>query len=120
MIATYTGVVQPGAGRGRGLGYPTANIEVSEAPLPGIYAGFVVYKGKRYEAAIFYGAPITFEEIHPKLEVHILDFSGDLYGETVSVEIYKKIRDSKKFQSAEELIHAIAQDINDIRKCLQA
>lgn len=119
MIATFTGVVQKGAGRGAGLGYPTANIQVSDAPPPGIYAGFVLYKNRRYQAAIFYGVPETFEHSAPQLEAHVLDFSSDLYGEMITVELYKKIRDSKKFQSIQELTNAIAQDINDIRQCLQ-
>ncbi len=120
MITKVTGVVEHGAGRGTGLGYPTANVRLSETLPTGIYAGYVYYNAQRYPAAIFYGAAETFNDPVVQLEVHILDFSMNIYGKVITVEIHKKIRESKKYTSTEELIQAIEQDIKDTRICLQA
>jgi FAD synthase len=119
VIAIFTGTVQRGAGRGVSLGYPTVNISISESLLAGIYAGYVVYNEKRYQAAIFYGAAETFNATTPQLEAYMLDFSKNIYGETVSIELQQKIRDSKKFNSTQELTSAIEEDIKNIRACLQ-
>lgn len=120
MIGKFSGVVEQGAGRGTVLGYPTANISVSEIIPTGIYAGYVIYDTQCYPAAIFCGSAETFNDTVPKIEAYILDFSEDLYKKTITVELYKKIRDSKKFETTEQLVRAIEQDIKDIRICLQA
>lgn len=120
MIGKFNGSVVQGAGRGSGLGYPTANISVSEKIPTGIYAGYVIYNSQRYLAAIFCGSPETFNDTVPKIEAHILDFSEDLYNKYITIELHEKIRDSKKFETTEQLALAIEQDIKDIRICLQA
>lgn len=119
MIAKFSGIVEPGAGRGKSLGYPTANIVASEEIPTGIYAGYVIYKAQRYPAAIFCGSAETFNDTVPKIEAYILDFSEDLYNKSITVELSEKIRDSKKFKTTEQLAQAIEQDIKDIRICLQ-
>lgn len=120
MIGKFSGAVQKGAGRGAGLGYPTANISVSEKIPTGIYSGYVIYNNERYPAAIFCGRAETFNDVVLKIEAHILDFSEDLYNKNITIELHQKIRDSKKFETTEQLARAIKQDIKDIRICLQA
>ncbi len=105
----YSGVVIRGDGYGRKLGYPTANIEIEEAPQ-GIFAGHVVYEGKDYDAAVF----VTARRPHI-LEAHLLDFDGDMYGKPISVALLEKIRDDAQFENEDELIAAIAQDAQAVR-----
>ncbi len=114
---TISGTVIPHTQRGRTLGYPTANISLKDSlEEEGIYAGFTHYNGQKLPSLAFIGAAKTFGETEKKLEVHILDFSENLYGKTISVELLKKIRDNKKFNSQEELIQEIKNDEACARK----
>lgn len=118
-LYTVTGVVRHHSGRGTTLGYPTANLSFeSDIPI-GIYAGYVEFNQGVYEAAIFIGAAETFGETEVQLEAYLLDFEGDMYNASITVELIEKIRDHKKFSSANALQAAITQDIIDTRKCLQ-
>ncbi len=99
------GIVQKGEGRGTALGYPTANIVLEDVSISGIYAARVRIDETEYEAAIFA------DPARKILEAHILDFSGDLYGETIGVTLLEKIRDTKIFTNDEELRRAISEDI---------
>jgi len=104
-----TGIVVEGQKRGVGLGFPTANVQLQEKLESGVYAGFVALEGIKYSAAIF---------IWPDrllLEAHISDFSGDLYGKSIEVEIGQKIRDSIKFENDDDLKSQIIKDIEEIR-----
>ncbi|MDD5464254.1 MAG: riboflavin kinase [Candidatus Moranbacteria bacterium] len=103
------GIVIEGKKFGRKLGFPTVNIELKESLEGGVYAGFVALEGMKYVAAIF-----IFPD-KPLLEAHVLDFSGDLYGKNIEVEIGKKIRDSIKFNSEKDLVEQIKLDIQIIR-----
>lgn len=107
------GKVQEGNKRGRVLGFPTANLSCPPAVPPGIYAGEAMWKDKRYAAALYK------EEKREVIEAHLLDFSGELYGELVSLAAYKKMREPAIFKNEEELIVAIGEDIKKIRECLQ-
>lgn len=104
------GAVIRGKGKGKILGFPTANIEFSSNLPSGVYGGKVNIGGKRYRAAIFYG------EGKKILEAHVLDFSGDLYGQIIEVEVAEKIREVKKFEAEKELKEQIVKDIKQIRK----
>src|SRR5262249_13280127 len=79
------GSVEPGAGRGKGLGFPTLNLKLppGQDVRHGIYAMRVDVGGKRYPAAGYVGARPTFGGSEPVLEAHLLDFSGDLYGKEI-------------------------------------
>lgn len=90
----------------------------SDIPI-GIYAGYVEFNQRVYEAAVFIGAAETFGETKVQLEAYLLDFEGDMYNASITVELIEKIRDHKKFSSANALHAAITQDIIDTRKCLQ-
>ena len=107
------GVVLEGKKKGGMLGFPTANIPADGSIYAGIYAGEVIWKGTVYPAAIYKDGAKNI------IEAHLLDFSENLYGETITIIAYQKIRDSKFFSKKEELIMAIAKDVEDIKKCLQ-
>src|SRR5204863_6536337 len=100
------GRVVRGAGRGTGLGYPTANLETSprvQLPAVGVYAGMGSSELGRHVAAINVGSNPTFglEPVH--VEAYLLDFDADLVGRDVSVEFWERLRDEERFDSVEEL-----------------
>ncbi|HLS61407.1 MAG TPA: riboflavin biosynthesis protein RibF [Virgibacillus sp.] len=115
-----TGTVVEGDRRGNTIGYPTANIEVSEdvlLPQSGVYAVRVVYKNTSYDGMANLGVKPTFhsDEKEPAIEVNIFDFEGDLYGEELKVEWYTFIRNEKKFAGVDELIGQIKMDEKNIK-----
>lgn len=116
------GAVIEGDKRGRDLGFPTANIEPHpRACLPGngVYAGWWVWDGRRLPAAINVGVRPTFKEgASPLCEVHVLDFSGDLYGQRGEVEFVARLRAEERFDSAEALIEQMTEDVRLTRERL--
>lgn len=111
----FSGQVVNGDGRGRTLGYPTANIRLDDEdkllPMIGIYAVFVFIDEIKHNGLLSIGKRPTFYNdgiIVP--EVYIYDFHSVIYGKKVKVEILEKIRDEKKFNSAEELINQMNLD----------
>ena len=94
-----TGTVEAGAKRGRTIGFPTANLGGVKTLVPGtgVYAVRAVVDGKSHAAAANVGPNPTFGEDARKIEVHLLDFSGDLYGREVSAAFMKKLRDTRPF-----------------------
>ena len=115
------GTVVSGAGRGTGLGYPTANIEPEKELLPpsGIYAAFVVVDGNRYMGALNIGAKPTFEDYTSTLEVFLLDYEGDLRGKKLNVLFVEKLRDIVKFDGPESLKRQIAADVEKTKEILK-
>jgi len=115
------GPVGTGAGRGAGLGFPTANIapEKDLLPPPGIYAAFVMVDGRRYMGALNIGAKPTFQDYTSTLEVFLLDFAGDLRGEKINVFFVEKMREIVRFDSPESLKRQIAADVDKARQILQ-
>ncbi len=114
-LFTFAGFVKKDKGRGRKLGFPTANIAVT-ADLPeGIFVGFTKYDKKNHPSLVFIGSPITFDEIDKKAEVYILDYSKEIYDEFLEIEILKKLRDNIKFNSKEELVTQMKKDEEDAR-----
>ena len=114
-----TGNVVHGAGRGSTIGIPTANLADIEVLLPGhgVYAGRCRLKGQTFAAAVNIGSNPTFGEDDVKVECHIIDYSGDLYGQFLDVELLARIREPQQFADAEELTTAIERDIE---RCRQA
>ena len=115
------GRVVIGDRRGTELGFPTANLSIdSEIVLPGdgIYATWAFIDGVRYPSATSIGVRPTFGLSERLLEVHIIDFNHDIYGETMCVEFVSKLRDQETFQSVEELVNQINQDVADSRQVL--
>lgn len=115
------GKVVHGDKRGKSLGFATANIETDKELLPqsGVYAGRVRFNANEYNAVINIGHKPTFGESNLTIEVHILDFSGNLYDEKMRVYFVERLRDEKKFSAADELIHAITADIERARAILR-
>jgi riboflavin kinase/FMN adenylyltransferase len=117
-----TGEVVRGAGRGRGLGIPTANLRPEGELLPrtGIYAAFAhkIGEGTRAVAAVSIGTNPTFvpggNEI--TVEAHLLDFDGDLYGARLRLELLARLRDERRFASVDELMVQIRNDIARTRE----
>ncbi len=106
---SFTGIVQKGARRGAALGFPTINIPLEDADVSGIYAALVKVGEEKYEAAAYA------DPRRKLLEAHLLDFSADLYGWNVTIELLKKIRGSKKFSDETALRAMIAGDIVAVR-----
>lgn len=112
------GPVIKGLGLGKKLGYRTINLSVDHLCLPpyGVYAVEVLYEGKRICGAANLGiAPTVRHDNRPILEVHLLDFQRDLYGQYVEVLFKKFSRKEKTFPTLEELQRQIAADIREIR-----
>lgn len=110
MKLSFTGTVIKHLGRGRELGYPTANIPVAADAVEGTFVGLTEWQGRKYKSIIFIGAPATFGEKDKRLETHLLDFSQVIYGEQIMVEILRKLRDNRKFSSKEELVAQMKRD----------
>lgn len=112
-----TGQVTRGAERGRTLGVPTANLSGIGTVLPGfgVYAGQAMVSGRDYRAAINIGPNPTFAEGATKIEVHLIDFVGDLYGQSLSVDLIRRLRDIRKFAGIDELKQQLAADISAAR-----
>jgi riboflavin kinase / FMN adenylyltransferase len=117
-----SGTVVKGKGRGKTLLFPTANVEVpTEMQLPknGVYSTWFIRKGARLPSVTNVGVRPTFESQGLRtVESHILDFSGSLSGEVVTLEWVGRIRDEKRFTSAEELRNQIQKDVLRARTSL--
>ncbi|MCK5884552.1 MAG: bifunctional riboflavin kinase/FAD synthetase [Bacteriovoracaceae bacterium] len=110
-----SGTVIRGMGRGRELGYSTANINYSKdivIPSNGVYCTQTTYKGITYSSITNVGLNPTFNDItEVSIETHLLDFNRDIYGETISVSFIHRIRDERKFNSRAELVAQIKADV---------
>ena len=113
------GVVVPGDQRGGTLGYPTANLAVDPlllVPRYGIYAGAAqAVEGQSHRAAISIGLNPHYGGEERRIEPHLLDFEGDLYGRRLVVELWERLRDEQVFESEQELIDQIARDVEATR-----
>ncbi len=110
---SLSGEVVSGAHRGRGLGFPTANLEVRAeraVPANGVYAVYAVLGSERYPAVANVGVRPSFDNGQRTIETHIFDFAQDIYGCDLVVEFVARLRDERRFASAEELIDQIACD----------
>jgi riboflavin kinase / FMN adenylyltransferase len=115
-LFTFWGKVLRGENRGKNLGFPTANLLLHQNIPEGVYISKVIINGKSYAAATFIGFAKTFSEKNYHAESHILDFSGDLYGKWITIKLFKKLRENKKFTSQEMLIVQIKKDIVSLKK----
>ncbi len=107
------GTVEVGARRGRTIGFPTANLGAVGTLLPkdGVYAVRVTVDEVIYTGAANIGPNPTFGDAARKIEVHLIDFDGDLYGREVTVEFAARLRETRTFGSAAELIAQLKQDV---------
>ncbi|UCD48259.1 MAG: bifunctional riboflavin kinase/FAD synthetase [Deltaproteobacteria bacterium] len=113
-----SGPVVTGAGRGKNLGFPTANIRFSQdlVPLPGVYVVETEIRGRLHRAVASVGFNPTFGENSLGLEVHVMDFDRDIYGEEISVFFRDRIRDERKFKSVRDLVRQIGKDVQYARE----
>ncbi|NMB82215.1 MAG: bifunctional riboflavin kinase/FAD synthetase [Ignavibacteria bacterium] len=112
---TFTGLVVKGAQRGRVLGFPTANLKLDDnykaIPKKGVYIVACSCENEPHYGIMNIGYRPTFEEITELVvEVHILNFNKDIYGKELKVNFMKRLRDEKKFESQDDLIHQIEED----------
>ncbi|MDI6689032.1 MAG: bifunctional riboflavin kinase/FAD synthetase [Actinomycetota bacterium] len=115
------GEVIKGCGRGKSLGFCTANLRtVDKASIPkrGVYAGFIEFNGERKMCTINIGTSPTFGGRRFKIETFIIDFKGDLYRKRVELEICARIRDEKTFRNEKELANQIREDIEVTKSLL--
>jgi riboflavin kinase/FMN adenylyltransferase len=121
MLGRYyqvKGTVQQGKNRGGAqVGFHTANIKLFDElkPLNGVYAVSVIYQEKMYAAVANIGYSPTFNDQEYTLEIHLLDFSGNLYGQTIRVNFIERLRDEIKFDSIAALSEQIKLDIQHAR-----
>ncbi len=106
----FWGKVRTYSKRGKSLGFPTANVNLSKKIPEGIYISKTKLAGKEYKSLTFIGIAKTFNEKNYKAENYILDFNENIYNQWISVKLLKKIRENKKFKSADELIAQMKKD----------
>jgi len=119
---TILGEVIGGNRRGRSLGYPTANLRPHPQkllPSPGVYAGKVKLMGKTYRTVINVGGRPTFKDFSLGIEAHIFDFSKEIYGQSVRIELVSKIRDIQTFSSSLELISRLEKDKEEAERIVK-
>jgi riboflavin kinase/FMN adenylyltransferase len=112
------GTVIPGDRRGRQIGFPTANLDQIDVVVPaaGVYGGLASVGDRARQAAIHIGPNPTFDQDGSlKVEIHLLDFQGDLYGQQLLVDLIFKVRDIARFESADALVAQLHQDVASIR-----
>lgn len=119
---TLEGVVVSGHGRGGPLGFPTANIEPHgrvSIPGDGVYAAFAHIRGKRMMAAVSIGYNPTFGDRDRAVEAFILDFDGDLYGDTLRLEFVRRLRDQVEYDEIEDLQEQVGIDVQATKRVLE-
>lgn len=116
------GTVVPGDKLGRKLGYPTANIKIDSElkliPASGSYAVRVIHDGKTYKGMLNIGVRPTVDGTRQTIEVHIFDFEREIYGDAIRVQLVKRIRFEKKFESLELLKNQLSSDKEMAQKIL--
>jgi len=115
------GQIGTGAERGRTLGFPTANLSVDAGkalPPDGVYVTLAYINGREHPSVTNIGLRPTFGDGQRSVEVYLLDFQGDLYGQELRIELVERLRGEKRFDSAEELKVQIASDVEQARAIL--
>jgi riboflavin kinase/FMN adenylyltransferase len=119
------GTVVTGKKIGRDIGFPTANIHPTDPykliPLDGVYAVVITVDGKSYHGMLNIGYRPTIDSASPikTIEVHIIDFSGDLYDRRVKIRFIERVRDEMKFQDLDQLREQLKRDKIEISKLLE-
>ena len=118
---TLDGRVVHGAGRGRNLGFPTANLETDKelVPAEGVYAVKVKWRDRLYDGVVNIGTCPTFPGQKPSMEIHVIDFQQSLYDETLRLYFVERLRAEQRFSSPAELMAAIRSDVERARRLLE-
>ena len=112
MEKVITGVVVEGNKRGKRLGFPTLNVAAGTSLPDGIHISSTEIEGKMHNSLTFIGSAKTYDETVYQSETYVFDFDKDIYGQTVTITLLKKIRDNEKFVSEEKLIRKMREDEN--------
>lgn len=120
---SLTGIVVPGDGRGQTIGIPTANLDIwneKAVPKPGVYVCQAVLDGQTWGAVSNIGYRPTFEDqpVSARVETHLLDYRGDLYGRQLRLSFLERLRDEQRFPGIEALVQQIHTDIDQARLLL--
>lgn len=106
----FWGKVKKGQGRGKNLGFPTANINLHKKIPEGVYLSQTKIKHKLYNSLTFIGVAKTFNEKKYQAESFLLSFKGNLYGKFISIKLLKKIRGNQKFKTVKALVDQMTID----------
>jgi len=120
-LFAVSGTVVHGEGRGRTIGVPTANVAVPSGfalPANGVYAVRAEVNGRSYGGAANLGTRPTFNGEDRSLEVHLLDFEGDIYGAPIRIEFRSRLRAEQRFDTVNELVQQIRADVANARRIL--
>jgi riboflavin kinase / FMN adenylyltransferase len=113
------GKVVRGEQRGRTIGFPTANLQCDDSdqllPAPGVYTARCHFDDQSVRAALSIGTKPTFEGSAIAIEAHLIDFSGDLYGKPMTIELLSWVRDQQKFHGIDALKAQLARDVEVVR-----
>ena len=111
------GMVTHGAARGTKIGFPTANLDAIDTLIPakGVYAGRTYVRGRSHWSAIHIGPNPTFGEHVPKVESHLLNFEGSIYGEAIEVDFISRLRDIRQFENPRQLTDQLELDVQSTR-----
>jgi riboflavin kinase/FMN adenylyltransferase len=119
---SVAGKVVRGEGRGRGLGYPTANLAIKDPgkvlPADGVYAAWAVVGGEARPGVLYVGTRPTYGGGARGVEVHLLDAGGRLYGRAIEVRFVERLRGEKHFKTEAELRRAVTADVGRAREVL--
>lgn len=118
-LFTITGIVEQGKKRGKQLGFPTANIALTQSLPSGIYISIVAIENIQHPALTFIGDAKTFSETLFQSETYLLDFSQNLYGKPLTIFLLKKIRENQAFTSVDALVTHMKEDEKQARKYFQ-
>ena len=111
------GMVTHGAARGAKIGFPTANLDAIDTLVPalGVYSGRTYIEGRSHWSAIHIGPNPTFGELATKVETHLLDFAGSIYGQPIEVDFVSRLRDIRHFASVHDLTQQLHVDVAETR-----
>jgi riboflavin kinase/FMN adenylyltransferase len=116
------GIVVRGEGRGRALGYPTANLATpphAAVPADGVYACRFVHRGRELAAAVSIGTNPTFSGRERRVEAFVLDLEENFYGERVALDFLERLRGMRRFDTPEQLVAQIGEDVAQTRMVLE-
>ncbi|MBI4328941.1 MAG: bifunctional riboflavin kinase/FAD synthetase [Chloroflexi bacterium] len=116
-----SGTVARGHARGKGLGFPTANVAISPeraVPADGVYATRLLLRGESFPSVTNVGDNPTFGDAERSVEVHVLDFDRDIYGAEVGIEFVQRLRGEVKFSTVDALLDQIREDVERARAIL--
>ena len=117
------GLVVTGVGRGAELGFPTANLDVDPQqalPPDGVYATWAYIDDSAYQTMTNIGRRPTFDNGEHTVEVYLLDYHGDLYGQELRIDIVERLRNEERFDTADELKKQVAEDVKQGRAILNS